>query len=48
MTKKEQYIIEKHVDKHNGSWYNIIDRYTDSIRIEWGKEGRNYTKTLKI
>lgn len=48
MTKKEQQIIEKHIDKYSGIWYNIIDRYTDSIRIEWGKEGRIYTKILKI
>ena len=48
MTEKEQHIIEKHLDKHNGGWYNIIDRYTDSIRIEWGKGNYTYTKTLKI
>ncbi len=48
MSKKEQHIIEKHIDKHNGIWYKIIDRYTNSIRIEWGKEGRIYRKTLNI
>ena len=52
MSEKEQQIIEKHLDKHNGIWYKIIGRYTDSIRIEWGKDSRIcdriYTKTLKI
>ncbi len=48
MSKKEQQIIEKHLDKYEGIWYKITDRYIDSIRIEWGKEGRIYRKTLKI
>ncbi len=48
MNKREQQIIENHVNKHNGGWYNIIDRYTDCIRIKWGKGDRSYIKLLQI
>ncbi len=48
ITDKEQTIIEKHVDSHGGGWYNIVDRYTDGIKILWGKGNRQYLKFIKI
>ena len=49
----EQKIIEKYLNKFNGGWYNIIDRYkinqnTVGILIKWGKENRQWTKLIRI
>ena len=48
MNEKEQRIIENHVDKYNGTWWNILSRYLDGIYICWGKDGRQWIKFLKI
>jgi hypothetical protein len=44
----EQSIIEKHLTKHDGGWYRIIERYTTGIKILWGKENRQWEKFLRI
>lgn len=53
MTESEQ--IEKHVDKHNGGWYVILQHYyrpykggLDAVRFEWGRDDRSWTKTLDL
>ena len=48
MRSVEQQIIEQHLNKYDGGWYNIIVRYTDGIRIEWGRGNRSWQKFLKI
>ena len=47
MSTKERAIIESHVNSHNGGWYRIIDRYTDGVRILWGRDDQQWEKFLK-
>ena len=44
----EQKIIEKHLQKYDGGWYRIIDRYTTGILILWGKGNRQWKKFIKL
>lgn len=48
MTDNELRMIEKHVNKYEGVWWNILSRHLDGVYICWGKNGRQWIKFLKI
>jgi len=46
--RDEQNLIEKHLNKHDGGWWRILDRYTTGILILWGRENRQWEKFIKF
>lgn len=45
---KRQLLIEDHVVKHNGGWWNILGTYEDGVMIVWGRGKQTWTKFIKV
>ena len=46
--RDEQNLIEKHLNKHDGGWYDVLYRYNTGILILWGRENRQWEKFIKF